>query len=33
MLELRGKHNTAKVYTDNVDSATIGHVTALGGDF
>lgn len=29
MIELRGKHNTAKVYTDNVDSATIGQVTAL----
>ena len=29
MIELRGKHNTAKVYTDNVDSATIGQVTTL----
>ena len=29
MLELRGKYNTCKVFTDNVDSATIGQVTAL----
>lgn len=33
MIELRGKHNIAKVYTDNVDSTTIGQVTTLGGDF
>ena len=33
MVELRGKHNTAKVFTDNIDSATIGQVTALGGGF
>lgn len=26
MLELQGKHNTAKVFTDNVDSATISQV-------
>ena len=29
MIELRGKYNTAKVFTDNIDSATIGQVTAL----
>lgn len=29
MIELRGKYNTAKIYTDNVDNATIGQVTAL----
>ena len=29
MIELRGKHNSCKVYTDNVDSATIGQLTAL----
>lgn len=29
MLELRGKYNTAKVFTDNIDSETIGQVTAL----
>lgn len=29
MIELRGKYNTCKVYTDNVDSATIGQLTAL----
>ena len=29
MIELKGKHNTAKVFTDNIDSATIGQVTAL----
>ena len=29
MIELRGKHNTAKVYTDNVDNSTVGQITAL----
>lgn len=29
MIELKGKHNIAKVFTDNIDSATIGQVTAL----
>jgi hypothetical protein len=29
MIELRGKHNTAKVYTDNVDNSTIGQITSL----
>lgn len=29
MIELKGKHNIAKVFTDNVDNATIGQVTAL----
>ena len=29
MLELRGKHNTAKVFTDNVDSETMGQVMHL----
>lgn len=29
MLELRGKYNTCKVFTDNVDNATIGQLTAL----
>lgn len=29
MIELRGKHNTCKVYTDNIDNATIGQLTAL----
>lgn len=26
MLELKGKYNTAKVFTDNVDNETIGQV-------
>ena len=29
MIELKGKHNICKVYTDNVDNATIGQLTAL----
>lgn len=29
MLELRGKYNTCKVFTDNVDNATIGQLIAL----
>ena len=29
MIELNGKYNTAKVYTDRIDAATIGQVTAL----
>ena len=29
MIELRGKYNTAKVFTDNIDSETIGQVTSL----
>lgn len=29
MIELRGKYNTAKVFTDVIDSSTIGQVTAL----
>lgn len=29
MLELKGKHNTCKVFTDNVDNATIGQLIAL----
>ena len=29
MIELQGKYNKAKIFTDNVDSATIGQVTAL----
>ena len=29
MLELQGKHNTAKVFTDNIDSATISQIIDL----
>ena len=29
MIELRGKHNIAKVYTDNVESSAIGQITTL----
>lgn len=29
MIELKGKYNTCKIFTDNVDNATIGQVTAL----
>ena len=29
MIELRGKYNTAKVFTDNVDSETISQVINL----
>lgn len=29
MIELRGKHNSCKVFTDNIDNATIGQLTAL----
>lgn len=29
MIELKGKYNNCKVFTDNVDSATIGQLTAL----
>lgn len=29
MIELNGKHNTCKVFTDNIDSVTIGQLTAL----
>ena len=29
MIELRGKHNTAKVFTDNIDEATISQVINL----
>lgn len=29
MLELNGKYNTAKVFTNNIDSGTIGQLTAL----
>lgn len=29
MIELRGKYNTAKVFTDNIDSETIGQVVTL----
>ncbi len=29
MIELRGKYNSCKVFTDNVDSACIGQLTAL----
>lgn len=29
MLELRGKYNNCKVFTDNVDNATIGQLIAL----
>ena len=29
MIELRGKHNTCKVFTDNVDNATVGQLIAL----
>ncbi len=29
MIELRGKYNTAKVFTDIIDSSTIGQITAL----
>lgn len=27
MIELRGKYNTAKVFTDLIDSETIGQIT------
>ena len=29
MIELKGKYNTAKIYTDRVDDATVGQITAL----
>lgn len=29
MIELRGKHNNCKVFTDNIDNATIGQLIAL----
>lgn len=29
MMELRGKYNTAKVFTDNIDSETIGQIIGL----
>lgn len=29
MIELKGKYNNCKVFTDNIDSATIGQLTAL----
>ena len=29
MIELNGQHNTCKVFTDNIDSVTIGQLTAL----
>jgi tRNA-splicing ligase RtcB len=29
MIELKGKHNTAKVFTDNIDDVTIGQVIEL----
>lgn len=29
MIELNGKYNTCKVFTDNIDSVTIGQLTAL----
>ena len=29
MIELRGKYNNCKVFTDNIDNATIGQLTAL----
>ena len=29
MIELNGKYNTCKVFTDNIDNATIGQLTAL----
>lgn len=29
MIELNGKYNTAKVFTDNIDSSTIGQVVSL----
>lgn len=29
MIELRGKHNTCKVFTDNIDNATVGQLIAL----
>lgn len=29
MIELKGKYNTCKVFTDNIDSATISQLTAL----
>mgnify|MGYP000018412356 CR=1 FL=1 len=29
MLELRGKYNTCKVFTDNIENAAIGQLTAL----
>ena len=29
MLEVKGKYNTCKIYTDQVDSATIGQLTSL----
>ena len=29
MLELKGKYNTAKVFTDNVDNETISQVIEL----
>lgn len=31
MLELKGKYNTAKVFTDNVDNETISQVIAEPG--
>lgn len=29
MIELKGKHNTCKVFTDNIDNATVGQLIAL----
>ena len=29
MIELRGKHNICKVFTDNIDNATVGQLIAL----
>ena len=29
MVELRGKYNTCKVFTDNIDNETISQLTAL----
>lgn len=29
MIELKGKYNTAKVFTDNIESSAIGQITAL----
>ena len=29
MIELRGKYNNAKVFTDNVDGETIGQIISL----
>lgn len=29
MIEVKGKYNSAKIFTDNVDSGTIGQITAL----